>query len=279
MRAKVVRRFRLRHQGTDIELMPGTFVVGRSSSCNLALDDALVSRRHAQFTIETDNVQVEDLGSRNGISVNGVKADGRVPVRNLDRVTVGGSDLILIELVDRTAMSATLSGATMRELSGAMRETMQLPAMGASGGPRGDEVTGASVMLIGLADKALALGRYDEAERVLSRILEPMLQRAATGLLPAARLEEGTKYALRLAEGTKRQSWIDWIFDLHTAAGAMIGASSIDRLHDVVRKIRYTSGAALRRYLERMRSKEAELSPGDRFLLQRIEGIQRVISA
>lgn len=258
--------------------MPGTFVVGRSSSCNLALDDALVSRRHAQFTIDAETVQVEDLGSRNGISVNGVKAEGRVPVRNLDRVTVGGSELIVLEIVDRTGMSATLSGATMRELGG-MRETMQLPAMGASGGVRGDEVTGASVMLIGLADKALALGRYDEAERVLSRILEPMIERAATGLLPAVRLEEGTKYALRLAEGTKRQSWIDWIFDLHTAAGAMIAAGSIDRLHEVVRKIRYTSGAALRRYLERMKKKEAELSPGDRFLLQRIEGIQRVISA
>lgn len=67
-----MRRFRLRHQGSDIELTPGMFVVGRSSQCNLSLDDALVSRRHAQFTVDAESVHVEDLGSRNGININGV---------------------------------------------------------------------------------------------------------------------------------------------------------------------------------------------------------------
>lgn len=275
-----MRRFRLRHQGTDIELTPGTFVVGRSSTCNLALDDALVSRRHAQFVIEPDAISVEDLGSRNGILVNGLKAEGRVTLKNLDRVTVGGSELILVELLDRNQMSATLAGTTMRDLSGG-RDTMQLPALGATGSAPGrdDEGTAASMLLVGLADKALALSRYDEAERVLVRVLDPMLEKARAGGLTAAKLEEGTKYALRLAEGTRRQSWIDWIFDVHGAAGATISAPHIDRLHEVVRKIRYSSGTALRRYLETMRAKEAELPPGDRFLLQRIAGIERVISA
>lgn len=275
MRAEAVRRFRLRYQGSDIELQPGEFVVGRSSTCNLALDDALVSRRHAQFTVEPESVHVEDLGSRNGINVNGTRAEGRVLLRNLDRVTVGGCELVLLEIVDRAAMSATLAGTTMREISG-MRDTMQLPAM--TGG-RADEATAASVMLLGLADKALALHRYDEAERVLARVLEPLMDRARSGTLTVARLEEGTKYALRLAEGTKRQAWIDWVFDIHTATGAMISGPHIDRLHDLVRKVKYSSGAALRRYLEKMRAKDAELTPGDRFLLQRIEGIERVISA
>jgi hypothetical protein len=274
-----VRRFRLRHQGTDIELVPGTFVIGRSSSCNLALDDALVSRRHAQFVIEPEAIFVEDLGSRNGILVNGVKADGRVPVKNLDRVTIGGSELILIELVDR-AMTQTLAGTTMRDLGGG-RDTMQLPAMNAAGqiAAREDEATAASVLLIGLADKALAMSRFDEAERVLVRILDPMLEKARAGTLSLDRLALGTNYALRLAEGTKRQSWIDWIFDVHAAAGKMISAPHIDRLHEVVRKIRYSSGTALRRYLETMRAREAELPPSDKFLLQRVAGIERVISA
>lgn len=273
-----MRRFRLRHQGTDIELTPGTFVVGRSSQCNLALDDALVSRRHAQFTIEPDAAWVEDLGSRNGILVNGVKADGRVSIKNLDRVTVGGSELILLELLDRAHMSATLAGSTVRDLSGG-RDTMQLPALGPLGTPRDDEGTAASMLLVGIADKALALSRFDEAERVLARVLEPMLDKAKAGPLPAGKLEEGTKYALRLAEGTRRQSWVDWVFEIHTATRAMISAQNIDRLHEIVRKIRYSNGSALRRYLEAMRTKEAELNPSDRFLLQRVAGLERVISA
>jgi predicted component of type VI protein secretion system len=274
-----VRRFRLRHQGSDIELTPGTFVVGRSSQCNLSLDDALVSRRHAQFTVDAETVHVEDLGSRNGININGIKAEGKVLLRNLDRVTVGGSDVVLLEILDRPAMSATLAGTTLRD-AGGMRETMQLPAIPAGlAPPRDDEGTAAAVLLTGLADKALALGRFDEAERVLTRILEPMVEKARAGTLSPARLEDATKYALRLAEGTRRQSWIDWVFDVHGAAGVMISAPNIDRLHEIVRKVRYTSGTALRRYLERMRSRETELTAGDRFLLQRIEGIERVISA
>ena len=40
-----VPRFRLRYQGSDLELpLTGAFVVGRSSACSLALDDGRLSR-------------------------------------------------------------------------------------------------------------------------------------------------------------------------------------------------------------------------------------------
>ena len=64
-------RFRLRYMNHDLELNEGEFVVGRNASCQLSLDDPLVSRRHATFIVHADAVTVEDLGSRNGVSVNG----------------------------------------------------------------------------------------------------------------------------------------------------------------------------------------------------------------
>ena len=42
-------RFRLRYLQHDLELNEGTFAVGRNVSCQLSLDDPLVSRRHAVF--------------------------------------------------------------------------------------------------------------------------------------------------------------------------------------------------------------------------------------
>src|SRR5258708_7801250 len=40
-------RFRLRYLQHDLELTEGQFAVGRNASCQLSLDDPLVSRRHA----------------------------------------------------------------------------------------------------------------------------------------------------------------------------------------------------------------------------------------
>jgi hypothetical protein len=307
---RAVPRYRLRYQGSDLELPPGAFVIGRSSACNLSLDDALVSRRHATITNKSDGVWVEDLGSRNGVVVNGNRIPGPTKLTHLDRVTVGSHDMVLVEVSDRgesltrcdncgttnapTAQvcskcgaaihrgSPTLVGMTLNNIPGLAaalqpRET----APSAAPGPRlEDEVTASQQLLASIADKALALGRYDEAERVLSRLLADILLRAKSGQpIQPPRLAEATKYALRLAEGTRKNAWIDWVFDVHAATAKLLGADDIEKLHEIVRKLRYPGGPTMRNYLEKMHEKAAELGPNERFLLQRLDGIQRVVSA
>lgn len=50
-------------------------IVGRDPSCDIAeTSDPLLSRRHAAFEVDQADVVVRDLGSRNGILVNGAKA-------------------------------------------------------------------------------------------------------------------------------------------------------------------------------------------------------------
>jgi predicted component of type VI protein secretion system len=283
-------------------------VIGRSSTCNLSLDDALVSRRHATITNKSDGVWVEDLGSRNGVVVNGTRIPGPTKLAHLDRVTVGSHDMVFVEVSDRGESMArcencgtanapgsllcskcgaaihrgspTLVGMTLSNIPG-------LAAMAAGSAPppataprAEEETTAAQQLLTNIAEKALALGRYDEAERVLSRVLTDMLTRAKSGqAVQPGRLTDATKYALRLAEGTKKSQWIDWIFEVHEACGKLIGADEIEKLHECVRKVRYAGGATMRRYLEKMREKQADFGPSDRFLLQRLEGIQRVVSA
>jgi transcriptional regulator with PAS, ATPase and Fis domain len=44
----------------------GTLTIGRSQSCDVFLDDAQVSRKHARIHVGPDGVEVEDLGSHNG---------------------------------------------------------------------------------------------------------------------------------------------------------------------------------------------------------------------
>src|ERR1700733_1311745 len=50
---------------------PGDYVIGREAVCEVHLEVELVSRRHAQLTVNFDHVLIEDLGSSNGTFVNG----------------------------------------------------------------------------------------------------------------------------------------------------------------------------------------------------------------
>src|SRR6188472_3738062 len=89
-------RFRLRYLQHDLELNEGTFAVGRNASCQLSLDDPLVSRRHAIFDVVGSHVSVEDLNSRNGVIVNGHRIDGKVDLTIGDRILIGSQELTLL---------------------------------------------------------------------------------------------------------------------------------------------------------------------------------------
>jgi pSer/pThr/pTyr-binding forkhead associated (FHA) protein len=69
-------------------------LVGRAPSADLRLDDPRVSRLHARIEMREDGVYVEDLGSRNGTTVDGnvVSVPRRLEVD--DEVTVGSAALV-----------------------------------------------------------------------------------------------------------------------------------------------------------------------------------------
>ncbi len=50
---------------------PGDYVIGREEGCDVQVEVELVSRRHAQLTVNFDHALIEDLGSSNGTFVNG----------------------------------------------------------------------------------------------------------------------------------------------------------------------------------------------------------------
>ena len=77
-------------------VLVGTFVVGRDPNCDLSEQDPLLSRRHAEFSERASQVSVRDLGSRNGILVNGVKQPQAV-LRGGDVVQVGSLQVKFLE--------------------------------------------------------------------------------------------------------------------------------------------------------------------------------------
>lgn len=59
------------HRARVHELGLGRYVIGRGAGVDLALDHGDVSRRHAELEIRPDGARVRDLGSKNGVRVEG----------------------------------------------------------------------------------------------------------------------------------------------------------------------------------------------------------------
>lgn len=77
-------------------LLVGNLVIGRDPLCDVTDADVLLSRRHAEFVLDGNKVAVRDLGSRNGVFVNGQKvAEG--PLRPGDLVQIGNLRVHYVE--------------------------------------------------------------------------------------------------------------------------------------------------------------------------------------
>jgi CheY-like chemotaxis protein len=66
-------------------------VLGRGRDCDHRLDDPRVSRRHCEFSLRGGRVWAEDLGSRNGTSLNGEPLVGARPLGDGDRLDLAYS--------------------------------------------------------------------------------------------------------------------------------------------------------------------------------------------
>jgi pSer/pThr/pTyr-binding forkhead associated (FHA) protein len=85
-------RARLNVAGKPYELSRDVVVLGRSRECDITLDDANVSRRHAEVRRENGNWFIVDLGSTNGIEVNGKRTD-RAKLEHDDRILLGRTEV------------------------------------------------------------------------------------------------------------------------------------------------------------------------------------------
>jgi len=68
-------------------------VIGRSRDCDIVLADGNVSRRHAEIRPTAGGWAVNDLGSTNGVLVNGRRIEGSVALGRGDRIKLGTTEL------------------------------------------------------------------------------------------------------------------------------------------------------------------------------------------
>jgi predicted component of type VI protein secretion system len=286
-------RFRLRYLHHDLELIEGQFAVGRSAGCQLSLDDPLVSRRHALLVVSREGVTIEDLQSRNGVIVNGQRIPARTKVVAGDKIVIGSQELTLLEgreSAGRETASHQMGKRTLpkmpaaTELMAAERASSMPP--GSSSEPMlGDPDAEPSMvrradafnLLGGVAEKALAMGRADEAERLLASPLADVVEASRAGKrLSPWLVDMAARFAAKLATATAKGAWADYVIELYDAQLRPCPAPVVDELYNAFRKVNAIDLVRLRGYVARMREKQASLGPAERFLLQRLEGLERL---
>jgi hypothetical protein len=81
--------------GKRMPVGPGGAVIGRSRDCDIVMTSTDVSRRHAEILAAPDGWTIHDLGSTNGVRVNGERVRGTEPIHAGDTVELGAARLTI----------------------------------------------------------------------------------------------------------------------------------------------------------------------------------------
>ena len=289
--------FWLRYQGRDVRLLPGETLIGRSVGCQILLDDALVSRRHARVVTNEERADIEDLGSVNGVFVNGERIGSPMRLSPGDRVVIGSQHLLFGAAArGADSLHATLAGEkapppperrsmTRDDLS--VGDLTEAVAESQRHAPAGHDLAAAQMdsesdatsrgdaleLLGGVAEKVMALGRGQEAEKILSSYLANYLALAkATRTGPSAGAERAAMMAVRLADATGKPAWVDYAVDLYAALRHPLPTEVVERLYVVLRKVKGIDLKLLRAYIAILQGRQNDFSPAERFVIHRIEG-------
>ena len=106
------------------DAVPGRALLGRGPASALALDDPQISRRHAALEIVGNTVRILDMGSSNGIHVDGVRVFD-AQLRGGERIVIGGTTLT-VERAEAVPASRVAGGWRFGRVVGQSREMRRL---------------------------------------------------------------------------------------------------------------------------------------------------------
>ena len=275
-------------------LEDGEFILGRSPSCDIVVDDMLASRVHAKITISEGAVVLRDLGSANGVYVNSVRIDMPTPLRDGDRLLIGTKEMSVFAIRVPGASQARRNSGThpagrvsaVRPLSNRPAPRVSAPAMpkvSSMPSPRArsiqdasrnmphTEKTDAFTQLGLLAKRMMDSGRIDGAIRVLAEHMRNVMDGARDGRpVPEDVLKAASDFAMTFAAARLESKWVDYVVELHMNLRRPMSAELIDDLCSLRRKNVRCDRHVMLFYKAALQREEANLPLSQRVLVARI---------
>lgn len=259
-------RYRLRFQLQEIDLVQGETLLGRSPDCHVTIEDPLVSRKHARILIGAGGAVVEDLGSRNGIRVNGDVIKKPTPLKDRDRLRIGMQEFVFHSISTSDARASSKSTGFLRYCTQCHypypEEIPVCPNCGHEEARETEESTLSGVLadnrpnwaaqlLIELLERALAIGRWEEAEHVLRRASAAVDERLASGgELDPVQFDQLATSASKVAQALQAEHWVRWLVDTSAKLQRVPSADVVARLRTIplrgTRSVRDSVDATLR---------------------------------
>lgn len=258
------RRYSVMFNGQEITLREGTAVIGRSPSCQIVLDDMLVSRKHARLLVSDVSLIIEDLSSTNGVYVNDRLVMTPTVLAHGDRVLVGPAELSVLARIlpagrsgEGAQQDEALSGfRTLEDESRRMPTTTRRDAFSTVGR---------------VADRMLALGRAEVATQLIGGHLKEVLKSARSGTRVAPDLRDATThYAFQLGALAQDPTWVNLAVELNLLEKRPLRAEAIDQLSKLVRTPGLVERELLFYYQEMLRANLHRMSPGELDRVRRI---------
>jgi hypothetical protein len=270
-----VTRFRLRFLLQEFDLLPGDTLIGRSSACHISVEDPLVSRRHARLRVAGDAVTIEDLGSRNGLHINGRPINGTYALADGDRIRIGSHEIVFccIEVQPQRTRSRTpATGFKWRCAQCGQLYPTDLDVCPECGEltPRDERtLTGTGTgtdrdwpteLLAEVLDRALGLELWQDMERILQRARSSVDERLAVrepvngpGLARVARA------AIRLTTARPGHRWVEWVLSVYSRLCQVPPPEVVDALAALPPSQLVELGAPLAELVEAVYSKGGPL--------------------
>jgi pSer/pThr/pTyr-binding forkhead associated (FHA) protein len=291
--------FKLRYRSALISLRAGKVYIGRSPQCELAISDPAVSRRHARLWINPVQIVIEDLGSSNGVLINGERIQGPRELRAGDTIRICTHELQLVdpdkeepaEKPHRYHITAdTVTGAEKTTLVEELRDASSLapsqpmqpsirfashletPRRKTTSPPGSDSISKAVATLA----ETLERGDFIEVTRqlgpVLTRIHELFLDRRPVG---HELVEHVVKAAARLAIETKNPTWISEGVELYAVLCRPLPESALTALHGFVQNGEFPDLELLANYVSGLSEHVDEFDETELFLL---DSLRRIVA-
>jgi hypothetical protein len=233
-----VTRYRLRFLLQEVDLPHGDILIGRSAGCQITLDDPLVSRQHARLRLLPQRATIEDLSSRNGLSLNGRPISGEQELSDSDRIRIGTQEFVFCSIAEvrpGTTYASRQTGFMCHcAACGHAYPTDLVECPNCGSRDRSDEETISGFLgdeanrnwtlelLVEVLRKAINLQRWEDVERMLRRARANVDERVAAGqAIDMSQLHVLGEAASRLALARGHAEWASWLLTVFAVIGAV----------------------------------------------------------
>jgi predicted component of type VI protein secretion system len=285
---------KLRYRQALITLRAGKLYLGRSPDCELSISDPAVSRRHARLWVSPAQIVIEDLGSQNGVHVNGARIQGPCELRAGDVLRICSHEMELVDTFEeaeaepnRYRISAdTLTGVDKTTLLEEFHPSVRPPSLRPnmrvdsavamprpSTNPPGSDSLAKAIVLL---DESLNAGDVSEAERrlgpILMRVHELLLEEHPSGLELA---EHVVISAARLASETRSAAFMNYAVTLYQLLSRPLPEPAVNVIHVLVQAGLYPNMLALEGYVAKISAQTSRFDETELFLL---DSLRRVVA-